>query len=205
MYIKCINLYIEKLIFNTCTVCSRKHIDFDGAERGSELLLWFPNQTQHFFQSSKFFLHQCHPVHYRNRPCASWLSWEFMLELHPLFFLYFSSSKRLHVWYFACLSFRGEDVTDYKSDSLLWFDFDSNLEQISPRISNSFISFKFWCSVVRHCLENIREISLLISRQSEPLRASTSLTYHQRCSTVPVNVRWTNTASLVMALSGFCW
>lgn len=53
LYIKCIILYIEKLIFNTCAVCSRKHIDLDRAERGLELLLWFRNQTQHFFHSSK--------------------------------------------------------------------------------------------------------------------------------------------------------
>lgn len=45
---KCINLYIEKLIFNTCTVCSCRHNDFWQHWEGFELLPWFWNQTQHF-------------------------------------------------------------------------------------------------------------------------------------------------------------
>lgn len=81
---KCINLYIEKLIFNTCTVCSCRHNDFWQHWEGLELLLWFWNQTQHFssLQGLSPLMSSCSLP---NCLCATYLTWEFTRQFHPLF------------------------------------------------------------------------------------------------------------------------
>lgn len=50
---KCTILYIEKLIFNTCTVCSSKAYCVRSAMRGVLVVTVVLNQAQHFSQSER--------------------------------------------------------------------------------------------------------------------------------------------------------